>query len=109
MKLYNNRNLDGIGLDYSIRKLSTRLILKANKLINHSVQVTWDTNYNDEVERFKIYLNTKDGVYSAEVLISDIQNSIWKEVIEDSLTIMKLLEREKFKINHIDNNDGLPF
>jgi len=109
MKLYNNRNLDGIGLDYNIRKLSTRLILKANKLINHSVQVTWDTNYNDEVERFKIYLNTKDGVYSAEVLKSVINNSIWKEIIEDSLTILKLLEREKFKAKLEENIDGLPF
>jgi hypothetical protein len=109
MELHSNRNLDGIGLDIKIRKLSTRLILKANKLINHSFKDAWETIYNDEVERFKIYLKTKSGVYTAEVLKSEINNSIWKEVIEDSQTILKLLEREKFKAKLEENIDGMPF
>lgn len=113
MDLYNGRNLDGLGQNNEIRNLSTRLVLKANKLIDYTVCDVNGRNWMFESEKIKIYLLTKNGEYFAEVLQSEIHNSIWKEIIEDSQNILKLLRRENIKfnikVNKEDNTNGLPF
>lgn len=100
MELYYNSSLDGVGQDMKTQRLATRLVLKSNKLINHTVKDNNDTNWNLESEKIKIWLRTNDGIYFAEEIKSNINKSIWKEIIENSHTILKLLEREK---NILDN------
>lgn len=113
MDLYYGRNLDGLGQNNEIRKLSTRLVLKANKLIAYTVREVNGRNWMFESEKIKIYLLTKNGEYFAEVIQSEIHNSIWQEIIEDSQNILKLLGRENIKfnikVNEEDNTNDLPF
>jgi hypothetical protein len=113
MDLYYGRNLDGLSQNNEIRKLSTRLVLKANKLIDYTVRDVNGRNWMFESEKIKIYLLTKNGEYFAEVIQSEIHNSIWQEIIEDSQNILKLLGRENIKfnikVNKEDNTNDLPF
>jgi hypothetical protein len=108
MELYYRRNLDGAGQDIKTQKLATRLLLKANKLINHTVNEVNGVNWSLESEKIKIYLRTKNDDYFAEVNKSNINNSIWKEIIDESQTIIKLLEQERIN-KFFSNNDDLPF
>lgn len=108
MELYYRRNLDGAGQDIKTQKLATRLLLKANKLVNHTVNEVNGVNWSLESEKIKIYLRTKNGDFFAEVNKSNINNSIWKEIIDDSQNIIKLLEQER--LNRVfSNNEDLPF
>ncbi len=113
MDLYYGRNLDGLGQNNEIRKLSTRLVLKANKLIDYTVRDVNGRNWMFESEKIKIYLLTKNGEYFAEVIQSEIHNSIWREIIEGSQNILKLLGRENIKFNikviKEDTTNDLPF
>lgn len=99
MELYYRRNLDGAGQDIKTQKLATRLLLKANKLVNHTVNEVNGVNWNLESEKIKIYLRTKDDDYFAEVNKSNINYSIWKEIIDDGRIILKLLEIENYNGN----------
>ena len=109
MDLYHNRNLDGFGQNIKTQKLATRLLIKANKLINNTVREVNGVNWSLESEKIKIYLRTKNGDFFAEVNKSNINNSIWKEIIDDSQNIIKLLEQERLLNRVFSNNEDLPF